>query len=77
MRAAKGYQCQGWIVHPGPDLRGFSGAGEGVHTSRPIPCCLPTGRASGHIASPREAGEGAAKPRGQGQGVRVPKCPQG
>ena len=23
------------------------------------------------------AGEGAAKPRGQGQGVRVPKCPQG
>ena len=31
MRAAKGYQCQGWIVHPGPDLPGFSGAGEGVH----------------------------------------------
>jgi hypothetical protein len=27
----QGYQCQGWIVHPGPDLPGFSGAGEGVH----------------------------------------------
>jgi hypothetical protein len=24
-------ECQGWIVHPGPDLPGFSGAGEGVH----------------------------------------------
>jgi len=31
MRVAKGYQCQAWIVHPGPDLPGFSGAGEGVH----------------------------------------------
>ena len=32
MAAAKAYQCQGWIVYPGPDLPGFSGAGEGVHT---------------------------------------------
>ena len=31
MRAAKGYQCQGWIVQPGSALTGFSGAGEGVH----------------------------------------------
>ena len=23
--------CQGWIVQPGPDLPGFSGASEGVH----------------------------------------------
>jgi hypothetical protein len=30
MRAAKGYQCQGFIVHPGMDVPGFSGAGEGV-----------------------------------------------
>ncbi len=30
MSAAKGYQCQGWIVHPGPDLAGWRGAGEGV-----------------------------------------------
>lgn len=30
MNAAKAYQCQGWIVHPGPDLPGFGGAGEGV-----------------------------------------------
>jgi hypothetical protein len=32
MAAAKAYQCQGWIVYPGSDLPGFSGAGEGVHT---------------------------------------------
>jgi hypothetical protein len=32
MGAAKAYECQGWIVHPGPDLVGFSGAGEGVRT---------------------------------------------
>ena len=31
-------------------------------------------RASGIFASPREAGEGAAKPRGWGQGVKDPKC---
>jgi hypothetical protein len=32
MAAAKAYECQGWIVYPGPDLPGFSGAGEGVRT---------------------------------------------
>jgi hypothetical protein len=32
MGAAKSYECQGWIVHPGSDLSGFSGAGEGVRT---------------------------------------------
>jgi predicted AAA+ superfamily ATPase len=32
MGAAKAYECQGWVVHPGPDLVGFSGAGEGVRT---------------------------------------------
>ena len=32
MGAAKAYACQGFIVHPGPDLPGFSGAGEGVRT---------------------------------------------
>jgi len=32
MSAATGYECQGFIVHPGPDLPGFSGAGQGVHT---------------------------------------------
>jgi uncharacterized protein len=32
MAAAGDYKCQGWIVHPGPDLPGFSGAGEGVRT---------------------------------------------
>jgi hypothetical protein len=24
-------RCQRWIVHPGPDLPGFSDGGEGVH----------------------------------------------
>jgi hypothetical protein len=32
MGAAKAYACEGFIVHPGPDLAGFSGAGEGVRT---------------------------------------------
>jgi hypothetical protein len=53
--------------------------GSDVSSLRQIPtqCCLLTGRSSGHVASPRKAGEGAAKPRGQGQGVKDPKCPQG
>jgi hypothetical protein len=32
MTAAKGYECQGWITYPGPDLPGFGGAGVGVAT---------------------------------------------
>ena len=30
-RLAKSGQYHGWIVHPGPDLPGFSSAGQGVH----------------------------------------------
>ena len=33
MGAAKGYDCQAWLVHPGPDLAGAGGGGERVRAS--------------------------------------------
>ena len=69
MRATKGYQCQGWIVHPGPDLPGFTGAGEGVHACWRL--ALTASRPTALLAARPTSG----RRRVAFPGLRTARCP--